>query len=68
MVENPGVTVDFVARSQVNLGGQPLELSVDVRNILGRDNFEFQEINGFRADINTFRVGTSFSVGLKAQF
>ncbi len=68
VVEVPGVTVDFVARSAVNLGGQPLEVSFDVRNIFGRDNFEFQEINGFRADINTFRVGTSFSVGVKAQF
>lgn len=68
VIENPGLTVDFVTRSEVKLGGQPLELSFDVRNIFGRDNFEFQELNGNRADINTFRVGTSFSVGLKAQF
>jgi len=68
VIENPGLTVDFVARSEVKLGGRSLELSFDARNIFGRDNFEFQELNGNRADINTFRVGTSFSVGLKAQF
>lgn len=68
VLENPGVTIDFVARSEVRVAGMPLELSFDVRNIFGRDNFEFQEVNGFRADINTFRVGTSFSVGVKASF
>ena len=68
MLEDPGVTVDFVARSQARIGGLPLELSFDVRNIFGRDNFEYQELNGTRIDINSFRVGTSLSVGVKASF
>ncbi len=68
VVEDPGLTVDFVARSEVKLGGIPLELSFEARNIFGRGNFEFQEINGFRAEVNTFRVGTAFAVGLKASF
>lgn len=68
VVEDPGLTVDFVARGEVKLGGLPLELSFDVRNIFGRDNFEYQEFNGNRIEINTFEVGTSFSLGLKAQF
>ncbi|WP_066525027.1 TonB-dependent receptor domain-containing protein [Erythrobacter sp. CCH5-A1] len=68
VVEDPGLTVDFVARGELKLGGVPLELSFDVRNIFGRDNFEFQEFNGNRIEINTFDVGTSFSVGLKAEF
>jgi outer membrane receptor protein involved in Fe transport len=68
VLEDPGVTIDFVARSDVRLGGLPLEVSFDVRNIFGRDNFEYQEINGNRAELNTFRVGTSFSVGVKARF
>jgi TonB-dependent receptor len=66
--EDPGLTVDFVARTEVKFGKVPLELSFDVRNIFGRDNFEYQELNGRRIDINTFRVGTSFSAGFKAQF
>jgi hypothetical protein len=67
-VEDPGLTVDFVARTELKLGGLPLEVSFDVRNIFGRDNFEFQEFNGNRIDINSFDVGTSFSLGLKASF
>jgi outer membrane receptor protein involved in Fe transport len=68
IVEDPGLTVDVVARSEFKVGGLPLELSLEARNIFGRDNFEFQEVNGNRAEFNTFEVGTRFSVGLKASF
>ncbi len=68
VVENPGLTVDVVARSELSLGGLPLELSFEARNIFGRDNFEFQEFQGNRIDINTYQVGTSFSFGVKASF
>lgn len=68
VVEDPGLTVDVVARSEVKLGGLPLELSFEARNIFGRDNFEFQQLGANRAEINTFDVGTSFSIGLKAEF
>jgi len=68
VVEDPGLTVDIVARSELKLGGLPLELSFEARNLFGRDNFEFQEVNGNRADLNTFQVGTSFALGLKASF
>lgn len=66
-VEDPGLTVDVVGRYEVNLG-VPLELSFEVRNIFGRDNFEFQEFNGERIELNTFDVGTVFSFGISAQF
>ena len=68
VVEDPGLTVDLVARSAIKLGGLPLELLLEARNIFGRDNFEFQEVNGNRAELNTFDVGTSFSIGIKAEF
>lgn len=68
VVEDPGLTVDLVARSELKLAGIPLELSLEARNIFGRDNFEFQEVNGNRAELNTFDVGTSFAIGLKASF
>lgn len=68
VVEDPGLTVDVVARSEIKLGGVPLELSFEARNIFGRDNFEFQQLGANRAEINTFDVGTSFSIGLKAEF
>jgi outer membrane receptor protein involved in Fe transport len=68
VVEDPGLTVDLVARSAIKLGGLPLELSLEARNIFGRDNFEFQQLGDNRAEINTFDVGTSFAIGLKAEF
>lgn len=68
VVENPGLTVDVVARSELSLGGLPLELSFEARNIFGRDNFEFQQFQGNRIDVNTYQVGTSFSFGVKASF
>ena len=68
VVEDPGLTVDLVARSEIKLGGTPVELSFEVRNIFGRDNFEFQEFNGNRIEINTFQVGTAFNFGVKASF
>ncbi|TRD12021.1 TonB-dependent receptor [Erythrobacter insulae] len=68
VVEDPGLTVDFVARSEVGVGGLPLELSFEIRNIFGRDNFEFQQLGANRIEINTYQVGTSFSFGVKAEF
>jgi len=68
VVEEPGLTVDFVARSEITLGGLPLELSAEVRNIFGRDNFEYQEFEGNRIEVNTYDVGTTFAVGVKASF
>jgi len=66
-VEDPGLTVDFVARSEIKLG-VPMELSFEVRNIFGRDNFEFQEIGDNRIEFNTFDVGTRFALGVTANF
>jgi len=66
-VEDPGLTVDFVARSEINLG-VPMELSFEVRNIFGRDNFEFQDNGVNRLEFNTYQVGTSVSFGISADF
>jgi len=68
VVEDPGLRVDFVARSEFGSLGLPLELSFEVRNIFGRDNFEFQENETGRIEINTFEVGTIFSFGISAEF
>lgn len=69
VVEDPGVTVDLVARTEVNIfGGEPFELNFQVRNIFGRDNFEFQDNGTNRLEINTFEVGTVFSLGISKEF
>jgi len=68
VVEDPGLRVDFVARSDIGFRSIPLELQVEVRNIFGRDNFEFQENETGRIELNTFEVGTVFSIGVQAEF
>lgn len=66
-VEDPGLTIDIVARTDINLG-IPMELSFEARNITGRDNFEYQQLGANRVEFNTYQVGTSFSFGIKAEF
>ena len=68
IVEDPGLTLDFVARQEVSLFKVPLELKFEARNILGRDNFEFQQVGENRIEINSFDIGTSFSFSLSAEF
>ncbi|MEL6528481.1 MAG: TonB-dependent receptor [Pseudomonadota bacterium] len=68
VVEDPGLTVDIVARTELDLIGKGVELSFEARNIFGRDNFEFQQLGDNRIEINTFEVGTSFSLGVKVEF
>jgi len=68
VVEDPGLTVDFVARTDIGTIGVPLELSLEVRNIFGRDNFEFLENETGRIEVNTFEVGTRFQLGIQAKF
>ncbi|MEM6827600.1 MAG: TonB-dependent receptor [Pseudomonadota bacterium] len=67
VVEDPGLTVDLVARSELDfLGG--IEVNLQIRNIFGRDNFEFQDNGTNRIEINTFEVGTVFSLGVSKEF
>ena len=68
IVEDPGLNLDFVARQEVKLFKQPLELKFEARNIFGRGNFEFQQNEGNRIEINSFDVGTSFSLSISAEF
>lgn len=68
IVEDPGLTFDVVMRQELDLFSLPLELKAEARNIFGRGNFEFQEVGDNRIEINTFDVGTSFSLGLSAKF
>ena len=68
IVEDPGLTFDIVARQEINLFSTQFELKAEARNIFGRGNFEFQEVGDSRIEINTFDVGTRFSLGLTAKF
>lgn len=68
IVEDPGLRLDLVARQGFTLGGTEMELKAEARNILGRDNFEFQSNGTNRIEINSYQVGTSFSLSLSAEF
>ena len=68
IVEDPGLTVDFVARSEIKAFGRPFEVEFEVRNIFGRDNFEYQANSESRIEIDSYRVGTSVSLGISVEF
>ncbi|MEE1876914.1 TonB-dependent receptor domain-containing protein [Altererythrobacter litoralis] len=68
IVEDPGLTLDFVARQEVKLFKQPLELKFEARNIFGRGNFEYLKNDANRIEINSYDLGTSFSFGISAEF
>ncbi|GGD51920.1 TonB-dependent receptor domain-containing protein [Croceicoccus pelagius] len=68
IIENPGLTVDFVARQGADFMGVPVELEFEARNIFGRDNFEYQANDQYRIENNTYAVGTSFSLGVSMEF
>ena len=68
IVEDPGLRLDLVYRQGLDLGGVPLELKLEARNLTGRDHFEFQSNGTNRIEINTYEVGRSFSIGISAEF
>ena len=65
IIERPGLRLDFVARQEARLLGTRVEFSFEARNLLGEDYQEFQEIEGNRIDINSYRLGRTFSLGVK---
>ncbi len=68
IVENPGLTVDFVARAELGLFGQPFEVKAEARNIFGRGNFEYQSNGTNRIEVNSYDVGQSFSLSIATEF
>ena len=68
IVEDPGFTLDFVVRQGLTLFKLPVELKFEARNILGRGNFEYQQVDTNRIEINSYDVGTSFSLSISAEF
>ncbi len=68
IVEDPGLTVDFVYRQGIDLFGTETEIKLEARNIFGRGNEEFQTNGIDRAEINTYDVGTSVSASISVTF
>ena len=61
IIERPGWRVDFVLRQEVRLFRTRAEFKFEARNLFGQDYEEFQEFGDNRIDINSYRLGQSFS-------
>jgi TonB-dependent receptor len=68
LIERPGVRLDFVMREETNLGALPVELKLEVRNILGTEYRESQTLGDSVIYNNRYDVGTSVSFGVTAKF
>ena len=68
IIERPGLKLDFVLRQEVPIFGNRVEFKFEARNLLGRDYEEFQQAGDNRIEINSYRVGTSFSLGATIHF
>jgi TonB-dependent receptor len=68
VVENPGVRIDFVAREGFEVAGHEIELKFEARNLTGRKYEEYQEADGNRVNLNTYKVGRTVSVSASVKF
>jgi outer membrane receptor protein involved in Fe transport len=68
IVERPGLRLDFVVRQGITVAGQEVDLKFEARNITGQGRNEFQQSGANRVDINSYDVGTSFSVSASLKF
>ena len=67
LIQEPGVQLDFVFRKDFDYAGREYGIAVEVRNLLGEEFLEYQEL-GNRVIINGYELGTSGSVSLTARF
>ncbi|MWV29030.1 TonB-dependent receptor domain-containing protein [Aurantiacibacter rhizosphaerae] len=68
ILEDPGLTVDLVARHGFDLMSNEVELKLEARNIFGRPNEEYQTDGTNRAEINSYERGTKLSASLSFTF
>lgn len=72
-MEDPGVTLDFVLRKGLDMGSfgwntiKP-SLSFSARNLLNAEHEEYQERDGARLDLYTYKPGISWDVTLSLAF
>lgn len=66
--ENPGLTLDFVARQGIALAGQDVEVKFEARNITGRRHLEYQDFEDGRIQVNSYDVGRTFSLSASVTF
>lgn len=67
LIQEPGVSLDFVYRKDFDYSGREFGVAFEFRNLLGEEFLEYQEL-GNRVIINGYELGTSGSVSLTARF
>lgn len=68
LIQEPGISLDFVFRKDFDYAGREYGFAVQLRNLLGEEFLEYQEQGGNRVIINGYDLGTSGSVSLTARF
>jgi len=68
LVQEPGVTLDFVFRREFDAYGKPVTFSFKANNLLDEDYFEHQEFGGGEVIVNQYDIGVSYSFGLSTRF
>ncbi|MEQ7156648.1 TonB-dependent receptor domain-containing protein [Brevundimonas aurifodinae] len=66
-IQEPGVFLDFVYRKDFTAMGRDLGFALELRNLLGTEFDEFQEL-GNKIRINNYDLGSSASISLTARF
>lgn len=66
-VQDPGIFLDFVYRKGFDVAGREMGLALELRNLLGTDYDEFQEL-GNKIRINNYDLGSSASLSLSVKF
>lgn len=67
-IQDPGVNLDLVFKKGFSVRGKDFTFDFKAQNLLGEDFEEFQTGNGGYVRINQYDIGTTFSVGLSAEF
>lgn len=68
LVERPGFRLDLVARQGFRVRGVEFEVKAEGRNLTGTGYREFQDFgNGLKVDVNRYRLGRVFSLGVSAK-
>jgi outer membrane receptor protein involved in Fe transport len=68
LVQEPGITLDFVFRREFDAYGKPVTFSFKANNLLDEDYFEHQEFGGGEVIVNQYDIGVSYSFGLSTRF
>jgi TonB-dependent receptor len=68
LVQDPGVTVDFVYRKGFSVLERDFTFSFEARNLTDEEYEEYQELGGGHVDNNRYALGRSVSFGLSARF